>query len=101
MVVKPLPLSSWFPYDEQKHYVVSYCWQIVNGCLASAFVTYTDCLIFSLIIFPLGQITIHNHSLINFSENVDNFMKKTNSSLEESRRLVFRSCVINHQNIIR
>lgn len=102
IIIRSLPLSSWFPYDEQKYYVASYCWQLIDGCLASAFVTYTDCLLFSLIIFPLGQISILNHTLVNFSsEYVNKLMKQNDLPLEERNRLVFRKCVIVHQNIIR
>lgn len=100
IIIKPMPLSTWFPYDEQKYYLISYCWQFVDGCIAASFVTYTDCLIFSLIIFPLGQITLLNHTLTNLDKYINVFAVSTDKSLEEAGQIVFRDCAIKHQEII-
>lgn len=100
-VLRPLPLSTWFPYDEQKHYVFSFIWQIIDGIVAASFVTYTDCLIFSLIIFPLGQITILNYNLSKLDKYIESFMNITNTPFEKASYLVFRNCIIHHQDTIR
>lgn len=93
IIIKPFPLSTWFPYDEQKYYLFSYCWQLVDGCIAASFVTYTDCLVFSLIIFPLGQIHLLNHTI----SNIGKYVKAID---EQARQNIFRRCVIHHKNII-
>lgn len=99
-IIRPFPLSAWFPYDEQNYYLLSYCWQFLDGCIAASFVTYTDCLIFSLIIFPLGQITLLNHALINSKEYIHKLMIRSNTSSEEASRVVLKSCVLKHHEII-
>ncbi|KAH1020319.1 hypothetical protein HUJ04_009999 [Dendroctonus ponderosae] len=30
-IIKPLPLSSWFPFDEQEFYKVAYVWQVLDS----------------------------------------------------------------------
>lgn len=94
--VKPMPLSSWFPFDEQEHYVISYCWQFVDGCIAASFVTFTDCLIFSLIIFPLGQITLLNYELVNFQT----YINTTGMSADAASKILIRNFALQHQEII-
>uniref|UniRef100_A0AAR5NZ60 Odorant receptor n=1 Tax=Dendroctonus ponderosae TaxID=77166 RepID=A0AAR5NZ60_DENPD len=65
-IIKPLPLSSWFPFDEQEFYKVAYVWQVLDSLVGASFVTYTDILMFNIIVFPIGQIKKLQHCLKNF-----------------------------------
>ncbi|XP_050299216.1 odorant receptor 49b-like [Anthonomus grandis grandis] len=78
VVVKPLPLSSWFPFDEQ-HYYLAYMWHVLDSLVGASFVTYTDIFMFNLITYPSGQLTMLQHLLRNFED-----YKK---SYRETRRL--------------
>ncbi|KAG5900095.1 hypothetical protein JTB14_016064 [Gonioctena quinquepunctata] len=101
VVIKALPLSSWFPYDEQKYYLQSYLWHILDGCIGASFVTNTDIFTFSLIIFPLGQINILKHILVHFDEYAEKVKKQLNISAEEASFVTMRECILKHKDIIR
>lgn len=100
-VIKPLPLSSWFPYDEQKYYIKSYCWQILDGCVGSSFVGYSDIFTFSLIIYPLGQIKILKHILSNFQHYAAKVKIQIKCSKELSSFITLRQCIRLHMVTIR
>ncbi|XP_074026902.1 odorant receptor 10 isoform X2 [Leptinotarsa decemlineata] len=99
--IKALPLSSWFPYDEQKHYLASYLWHILDGSIGASFVMYTDIFTFSLIIFPLGQIHILKHILRHFNEYALKIKHQLGVTEEEASFITIRECILKHNSIIR
>lgn len=101
VAIKILPLSRWFPFDEQKYYMQSFCWQILDGAIGASCVAYTDIFTFSLIIFPLGQIGILNHILHNAHEYILKVKIQLNCSMEEASFLAYRECILEHKKIIR
>lgn len=101
IIIKALPLSSWFPFDEQKYYVQTYWLQILDGCIGASFVTYTDIFTFSLIIFPLGQMRILNHMLSNFQKYASKVKEELDCSQEEASFVTFRECILQHKKIVR
>ncbi|KAJ8964915.1 hypothetical protein NQ314_004522 [Rhamnusium bicolor] len=101
VLVKALPLSSWFPFDEQKYYLESYLWHILDICVGAIFVTGTDIFTFSLIIFALGQIKILIYILSNFDEFVTKIQNQINCSQEEASFITLRECILKHKEIIR
>lgn len=98
---KPLPISAWFPYDEQKYYKQSLCWQIMDGVVGSNFVSCTDVFTFSLIVYPIGQMRILNHLFCNIEQYAKKVQREQNCSFEDSTLIVLRNCLEHHKNIIR
>nr|UTN00919.1 odorant receptor [Semanotus bifasciatus] len=101
VIERPLPLSSWFPFDAQKYYLQSYLWHMLDGSIGASFVTYTDIFSFSLIIFPLGQIKILIHILSNFEEYAEKVKHQLRCSSEEASFVTLRECILKHKEIIR
>ncbi|XP_030767718.1 odorant receptor 49b-like [Sitophilus oryzae] len=100
--IKNLPLSSWFPFDEQVYYLTAYVWHIFDSLIGASFVTYTDILMFSLIVYPTGQIRILHHVLKNFSTYMDNVKRLNNiENDEDASYTTFRECIRRHKEIIR
>lgn len=54
--VKPLPFSSWFPFDKNYYYGFAYTIQVIAGVYSCQFVVCTDLLFFSFMIFSIGQL---------------------------------------------
>ncbi|XP_023312071.1 uncharacterized protein LOC111692342 [Anoplophora glabripennis] len=100
-VIKALPLSSWFPYDPQDHYLASYMWHIFDGTVGASYVMYTDAYNFSLIIFPLGQIRILTHVLSNFPRYVLKVKDQLQCSRDEASFITLRECILKHKEIMR
>ncbi|XP_023310498.1 uncharacterized protein LOC111691620 [Anoplophora glabripennis] len=100
-IIKALPMSSWLPYDPQKHYLISYLWHMFNGLIGASYVTVADAFSFSMIIFPLGQIRILLHVLTNFSEYVGKVMEQNQCDRDQASFLTLRECIIKHKEIIR
>lgn len=100
-VIKPLPMSSWFPYDPQERYLLSYLWHILDGMVGASYVMYTDAFTFSLIIFPLGQIRILIHVLSNFPKYVLKVKERIECSRDEASFVTLRECILKHKEIIR
>lgn len=53
---KTLPFSSWFPFDKKQFFYQAYFLQVLAGVLCCQFVVCTDLLLYSLMIFCVGQI---------------------------------------------
>ncbi|CAG9771216.1 unnamed protein product [Ceutorhynchus assimilis] len=96
---KPLPLSLWFPVDEQKYYLIAYARQILDGAVAISFIAYTDVFMFTVMVFPVGQLRILNFML----ENFDSYKRKhsnlhgTDSAVAHK---VFVDMILRHKKII-
>nr|UTN00907.1 odorant receptor [Semanotus bifasciatus] len=100
-IVRGLPLSSWFPFDKQEHYTLSYLWQIFDGTVGASYVMYTDIFTFSLIIFPIGQIKVLMHILRNFNTYVQKTQDRYGYDRDEASFLTMRECMIKHKDVIR
>ncbi|CAG9861693.1 unnamed protein product [Phyllotreta striolata] len=98
--IKPLPLSSWFPFNEQVHYLPAYIWHIFDCYVGASFVNNTDIFSFGLITFPLGQIVVLNHILAHFEDYVVKVQKELGVERDEASFVAFRECILMHKNII-
>nr|QXE93245.1 odorant receptor 19 [Eucryptorrhynchus brandti] len=99
VILKTLPLSTWWPINIQKHYWIAYCWNVFDGTLGSSFVINSDILTFSLIVFALSQLKILSYRLRQFNyerKNIDNF-RNCDAYFKET----FLNLVKEHQKIIR
>nr|QBB72994.1 odorant receptor [Protaetia brevitarsis] len=60
--IRPLPLSSWFPYNRYEYYYYSYAYHIVAAAIGASMVVLTDLLFVSIMIFLIGQLkTLQYH----------------------------------------
>lgn len=100
-VIKALPLSSWFPYNPQEHYLFSYLWHIFDGIVGASYVMYTDVFNFSLIIFPLGQIRILIHVLSNFRTYALKVKERVKCTKDEASFITLRECILKQKEIMR
>ncbi|XP_060531138.1 uncharacterized protein LOC132704859 isoform X2 [Cylas formicarius] len=98
MLIRALPLSSWFPFDEQKYYWWAYAWHVVDACIGASFVTYTDILMFSMIVYPTGQLKILDYILRNFQFYEANVADGRGD--DRASYLAFRECISKHRDII-
>lgn len=76
--VKPLPFSSWFPFDKYRYYGLAYTLQVIAGVYSCQFVVCTDLLLFSFMIFCIEQMQILQVLIKNFKpQNGDELLLKT------------------------
>ncbi|XP_076273498.1 odorant receptor 30a-like [Rhynchophorus ferrugineus] len=100
-VIKSLPLSSWFPFDEQIFYLAAYIWHIFDSLIGASFVTYTDILMFSIIVYPTGQLRILRHVVRNFESYKQRIKRYYNIGTDEEAAIVtFRECIFKHKDEI-
>lgn len=101
--VKPtqrfLPLSSWFPFDEQAHYYVAYLVQVLGGYLGTYNVAVTDVFFYAIMIFGIGQIKILQQRIVQFKETAErNCGIVSNAEAEELK--ILKDCVKKHNTVI-
>ncbi|CAH0559342.1 unnamed protein product [Brassicogethes aeneus] len=97
---RPLPFSSWYPYDTNDHYVETFAWQIFTGPVIEGFVVYTDSYLYSLMVFAVGQMKILQHILGNFKLYSKKFQERLNVNEERASQVAIKSCILFHQEII-
>lgn len=89
--VKPLPFSSWFPFDKYHYYTLAYALQVIAGIYSCQFVVCTDLLLYSFMIFCIHQMRILQVLLKNF---------KPQSNGEQATVKLLRRYVQKHKTII-
>uniref|UniRef100_A0A310S6K7 Odorant receptor n=1 Tax=Chrysomela lapponica TaxID=153811 RepID=A0A310S6K7_CHRLA len=97
---RPLPLKTWFPFEKQNHYVLSYVLEVCGGCVVATFVIFVDIFNFSIIIFPLGQIQILKYTLQNFNTYASRLQSREDCSRDRASFLTLRGCILKHKDII-
>nr|AGI05173.1 odorant receptor 23 [Dendroctonus ponderosae] len=95
------PLSSWFPFDEQKHYPYAYMWQTLSLLQGTMYVTTTDILMFNLIVFTAVQLRKLKHLLKNFVHYKERFMTLYNIvDDEQAAKITLIYFIRRHKEII-
>lgn len=98
---KPLPFSSWFPFDKFKHYHLAYGMQMVAGTYGCNYVVCTDIFFFALMIFAMGQAKIMREMVKNFRKKAVEEAKGTSEEETEKALVrVVRDCVVEHKVLI-
>lgn len=94
--VRPLPFSSWLPFDKQEHYALVFAFHVLAGIISCDIVTSTDSLFYGLTIFCIGQIKILQESLRAFGPQfgVDGIKD------EEGTFRELKMCIKRHNKII-
>lgn len=91
---RPLPFSSWFPFNKYKFYPVAYGIHIFTGIIGVTFIGSTDILFYGLMIYAVGQIKILQYCL----ENFKNFVK---NKCDTEQKAFITDCVKHHLIIIK
>lgn len=60
---RPLPISIWLPFDNQKHYNIAYFIQSIDGNFGCLFTVSSDTFLLSLMIFAVCQMKILNYKI--------------------------------------
>lgn len=98
---RPLPFSSWFPFDKYKHYYLAYGMQMVAGTYGCNYVVCTDIFFFALMIFAMGQAKILRVMMMEFRKKALEEAKGGNEELiERAVCRVVRECVLEHKTLI-
>lgn len=58
---RPLPISIWLPFDNQKYYLSAYLIEIIDSNFGCIFTVGTDMFIISLMIFAVCQLKVLNY----------------------------------------
>ncbi|KAL1506061.1 hypothetical protein ABEB36_005492 [Hypothenemus hampei] len=95
-LVRALPLPLWFPFDQQKHYTMTYFLDLLNCCIAGGFLTCTDLLMVIMIAYPLGQLKIVQTNL----ENFEIFKRKFRYDGKMNAHLAFIEIIKKHYDVI-
>lgn len=99
---KPLPFSSWFPFNKYKYYKIAYILHIIAGTYGCYYTACMDLFFISLMIFAIGQIKILQHALKNFRSAAKKIATKNDvNGLESAIDVVVRNCLNDHLGIIR
>lgn len=98
---KPLPFSSWFPFNKYKYYKTSYVLHIFFGLYGCFYTVCTDIFFYSLIIYDIGQMKILQYMLENFRDIAKNSASNKERNLESAIHEVLKKCAKEHQIAIR
>lgn len=100
-IPRPLPFSSWFPFDRFKYYYVSYACHILAGTCGASLTVTTDILFYGLMLYAIGQIKILQHYVKEFKIYSKSFANHNTCSHEEAIYLFVGKCVKEHKIIIK
>lgn len=98
---KPLPFSSWFPFDRNYYYGWSYGMQVFAGMVGGYLTCDTDIFYWSLMIFAIGQMKILQYKFRNLSVHAQGFVDKGKMNKDEAVSHCVRKCILLHQMIIK
>nr|QXE93197.1 odorant receptor 16 [Eucryptorrhynchus scrobiculatus] len=102
VLVKQLPLSTWFPFDREKNFMAAYLIHVVDIIFGSCYDTYGEFILIAVIVYPTGQLKVLQHVLINFESY--QYRLKENYGIQNDNLAAFialRKCIDLHQSIIR
>ena len=98
--IKPLPFSSWFPFDRYKYYYWCYAYHTVAGVVGTCATVFTDIFFVGLMTFAIGQMKILQYRLEN-SKSIILQELDEDIPLESSMKELIGACVMEHQVIIK
>ncbi|XP_066252662.1 odorant receptor 30a-like [Euwallacea similis] len=68
--LRPMPLSAWFPFNKDDHFVGAYVFNSIYVIFCSTYETFGEILLTSILVYPTIQLKILQHSLKNFDRNL-------------------------------
>ncbi|KAI7815190.1 Odorant receptor Or26 [Rhyzopertha dominica] len=96
---KPLPFSSWFPFDKEEHYTTAFIMHIIVGTYGCFTVVGTDMFFMSLVRFVKVQMKLLQGKFKHFKE-VAIANAKPEEDEEEAIGRYIKECILEHQYII-
>lgn len=99
--IRPLPLSSWFPFNRYKYYYSCYAYHIIAAMIGGSMVVSTDLFFIAFMVFVIGQLKILQYLLKNASNLGISLQESTGTTYDIALRRTIRYCLYKHQLIIR
>lgn len=99
-VDKPLPFSSYLPFDKNYYYGTSFTLHFFAGVMGGFLTGTTDIFYWALMIFAIGQIKILQYKFKNLGKHALALMDKSKMSSDEAVNHCMKKCIILHQIII-
>ncbi|KAI7815191.1 Odorant receptor Or27a [Rhyzopertha dominica] len=96
---KPLPFSSWFPFDKEEHYTTAFIMHVIVGIYGCFSVVGTDMFFMSLVRFGKAQMKLLQYKFKHFKE-VAIANAKPEEDEEEAIERYIKECILEHQYII-
>ncbi|XP_066146371.1 odorant receptor Or2-like [Euwallacea fornicatus] len=91
---RPIPLSAWFPFNKDDHFVAAYILNSIYVIFCSTYDTFGEILLTSILVYPTIQLRILHHNLKNFDHN----LKETRFGTE-SAAFAMKKCIHLHTAI--
>ncbi|CAH1107871.1 unnamed protein product [Psylliodes chrysocephalus] len=101
VVVRIHAISTWFPFDETKHYYAGVIFQIPLELVFTVTMISVDMFTHSLIIHPLTEIRILTHIFQNFDKYVSKVKIDCGYDDATASFATLRECILLHKRIIK
>lgn len=99
---KPLPVSSWFPFDKYEYYYLSYTLQVIGVAYAATSIVFIDGFFLGFMLFIAGRLKILQDKLKNLKSDARDFIEKNHLLPEDDVIVILvRNCIIEHNDIIK
>ncbi|XP_023310658.1 uncharacterized protein LOC111691683 [Anoplophora glabripennis] len=98
---KYLIITSWFPFDSDKHYAVAYLIQFFGGFYGYAYIVYCGSFFFCMLKYCVGQIKILQHIFRNLRQYTVKYSRNNDLDEKCSEEIFVKLCIREHQYIIR
>lgn len=89
------------PFKLLKPFWSGFVYSVVQAINGGVFFCFTNILIITLLIYAVLWLKILQHFIVNFSKYAKQYSLTMNMSLEQSRFLLLRSCILEHKRIIK
>lgn len=96
---RPLPLSSWMPFDKYKHYLCTYLLQCYAVTIGGSYVYATDVFTYALLIFAVIPVKVLQYQFRNFKAASMTISDRAEEEIVEQR--VLGNCVKFHHRVIK
>lgn len=99
--IRPLPLSSWFPFNRYEYYYYCYAYHIVAAAIGGSTVVTTDLMFVSVMTFLIGQLKTLQYHFKNAKKIATVLKANIGVSYDKSLIYTIKYGIRMHQSIIR
>ncbi|XP_050508109.1 uncharacterized protein LOC114324767 [Diabrotica virgifera virgifera] len=98
---RSLPVSYWFPFDEEKYFNIAFGWEIFSLTLSGHMSFAMDLFFFSTLAYILGQLRILRFMLDNFEKYRAKAEAQTMSTGSTADIVTLKLFIAEHQRMMR
>ncbi|KAI4471107.1 odorant receptor [Holotrichia oblita] len=99
--MRPLPLSSWFPFNRYNYYYPCYAYHIIAAMIGGSMVVSTDLFFIAFMVFVIGQLKILQYLFKNASKLGNALQESSGTTYNIALTRTVRYCIYKHQLIIK